>query len=98
MGQRGEHRFSTAARSLAVSSPENASAGEVFLRWLFPLHTGHAFGLPGRIAILVLGLMPTVLYITGFIRWRQKRRRGRQRKREMEIVTVPRQGESYDLG
>lgn len=59
---------------VAVSSPENASAGEMFLRWLFPLHTGHAFGLPGRIAILVLGLIPTVLYITGFIRWRQKRR------------------------
>ncbi len=55
-------------------TPINATAGDNFLGWLFPLHTGHAFGLPGRILILALGFVPTVLYVTGLIRWLQKRR------------------------
>jgi uncharacterized iron-regulated membrane protein len=63
---------------LRLYTPSNATAGDHFLGWLFPLHTGHAFGLPGRILILVLGLVPTVLYVTGFIRWRQKRRAAKQ--------------------
>ena len=50
------------------------AAGDVFLQWLYPLHSGEAFGLTGRILIFVLGLVPTVLYVTGFIRWRQKRK------------------------
>jgi len=52
--------------------PETATLADHFLGWLFPLHTGRAFGLAGRILILLLGLTPTVLYVTGFIRWRQK--------------------------
>ena len=59
---------------LQLYTPSNATAGDHFLGWLFPLHTGRAFGLPGRILVLVLGLVPTVLYVTGFIRWRQKQR------------------------
>ncbi|WP_019866464.1 PepSY-associated TM helix domain-containing protein [Methylovulum miyakonense] len=55
-------------------SPETATFGDHLLGWLFPLHTGRAFGLAGRILILFLGLIPTVLYVTGFIRWRQKRK------------------------
>jgi uncharacterized iron-regulated membrane protein len=58
---------------LQLYTPSNATAGDHFLGWLFPLHTGRAFGLLGRILILVLGLIPTVLYVTGFIRWLQKR-------------------------
>ena len=54
---------------LRVQGPHAASAGDHVLGWLFPLHTGQAFGLPGRIIILVLGLVPTALYITGFIVW-----------------------------
>ncbi|MDD2661192.1 MAG: PepSY-associated TM helix domain-containing protein, partial [Methylococcales bacterium] len=50
------------------------AAGDVFLQWLYPLHNGEAFGFTGRILILVLGLVPTILYVTGFIRWRQKRK------------------------
>jgi uncharacterized iron-regulated membrane protein len=59
---------------LHVSTPKDASASDHFLAWLFPLHTGSAFGLPGRILILILGLVPTVLFVTGTIRWRQKLR------------------------
>ncbi|NOU22948.1 MAG: PepSY domain-containing protein [Methyloglobulus sp.] len=59
---------------LQLYGPNNATAGDHFLGWLFPLHTGQAFGLTGRILILFLGLMPILLYVTGFIRWRQKRK------------------------
>lgn len=54
---------------LRIQGPHAASAGDHVLGWLFPLHTGQAFGLPGRIILLVLGLVPTALYITGFILW-----------------------------
>lgn len=59
---------------LYVQDREAFSAGEKFLEWLFPLHTGEAFGAIGRSIVLVVGLTPFVLYVTGFLRWRQKRR------------------------
>ena len=53
------------------------TAGERFLEWLFPLHSGEAFGEIGRPLTLLIGLLPLALYVTGFLRWRQ-RRRGRR--------------------
>jgi uncharacterized iron-regulated membrane protein len=49
------------------------SAGDVLLQWLYPLHNGEAFGLIGRIIIFITGLAPLLLYVTGVIRWLQKR-------------------------
>ena len=57
-----------------VQGPHEASIGDHVLGWLFPLHTGQAFGLPGRILMVVLGVIPTCLYITGFIIWWNRRR------------------------
>ena len=58
------------------------TAGDIFVEWLYPLHTGEAFGVTGQLIILISGLMPVALYVTGFIRWLQKRRakklKGRQ--------------------
>jgi uncharacterized iron-regulated membrane protein len=48
--------------------------GEKFLEWLYPLHSGEAFGNAGRAFIMVMGFVPLILYVTGFMRWRQKRR------------------------
>ena len=59
---------------IQLFTPTTATVGDHFLGWLFPLHTGQALGLPGRILILLLGLVPAVLYVTGFIRWHQKRK------------------------
>jgi len=56
---------------------DTRSAGDVFDEWLYPLHTGEAFGLTGQIIILILGFLPLVLYVTGFIRWLQKRNAAR---------------------
>ncbi len=59
---------------LAVRDVYKDSAGDTFLRWLHPLHSGQAFGLTGRIIVCISGLLPIILFVTGFIRWRQKQR------------------------
>jgi uncharacterized iron-regulated membrane protein len=64
---------------LHVQDRNNFTAGEKFLEWLFPLHSGEAFGEIGRPFVLLVGLMPLTLYVTGFLRWRLKRR-ARKRK------------------
>lgn len=73
-----------------ISGRMNASAGDRFLGWLFPLHTGQAFGLAGRIMVFLAGLACPVLYITGVIRWRQKQRIARfraERVRQLQAVS-----------
>lgn len=59
---------------LRIQGPHVASAGDHVIGWLFPLHTGQAFGLPGRILMVVIGVLPTCLYMTGFIIWWNRRR------------------------
>lgn len=61
---------------LDVRAPDTRrSAGETFLDWLWPLHSGEAFGWAGRIAVFLCGLACPVIYVTGVIRWLQKRRK-----------------------
>ena len=43
------------------------------LSWQLPLHSGKAFGVWGRIAVFVTGLLPLILFITGLIIWNRKR-------------------------
>jgi uncharacterized iron-regulated membrane protein len=59
---------------LQVQDRKAFTAGETFLEWLFPLHSGEAFGAIGRPLTLMIGLIPLALYVTGFLRWRNKRR------------------------
>jgi len=61
-------------RVLAVHDSRRQSAGDTFLAWQHPLHNGEAFGLPGRILACLAGLLPPLLWITGLVRWQQKRR------------------------
>lgn len=58
---------------LAVQDPNQFSAGEAFLNLLWPLHSGEALGFAGRILWCAVGIAPTILYISGLIRWLQKR-------------------------
>jgi uncharacterized iron-regulated membrane protein len=55
-----------------------SSAGDKFLTWIFPLHTGTAFGMPGRIVIAAAGLVLVGLMVTGLyvwaVKWRMRRR------------------------
>ena len=59
---------------LYVQDRNGFTGGETFIEWLFPLHSGEAFGALGRSIVLFIGLTPLALYVTGFLRWRQKRR------------------------
>lgn len=67
-------------RVLQVQDRAGFTSGEIFIEWLFPLHSGEAFGAIGRSIVLLIGLTPLTLYLTGFLRWRQ-RRRGQRRAR-----------------
>jgi uncharacterized iron-regulated membrane protein len=51
--------------------------GEQFMAWVHPLHNGEALGLAGRLVTALVGLVLPLLWVTGLLRWRD-RRRGRQ--------------------
>jgi uncharacterized iron-regulated membrane protein len=56
------------------------TAGDAFLEWQWPLHSGRVFGWPGRILVFLTGLAAPLLFATGLIRWLQKRRARRHRR------------------
>lgn len=58
----------------AVVNPDQGTLADAFFAAQFPLHNGEAFGLIGRVAVLLSGLAPTALYVTGVILWWRKRR------------------------
>ncbi|MDN5870515.1 MAG: PepSY domain-containing protein [Nitrococcus sp.] len=51
----------------------HGGAGQQIADLKYPLHIGTALGLPGRVAILVTGLVPTLLFVTGVYTWWRKR-------------------------
>jgi uncharacterized iron-regulated membrane protein len=57
---------------------KTSRAGDRFLAWIFPLHTGTAFGMPGRIVIAAVGVGLVAMILSGFyvwlIKWRMRRR------------------------
>ena len=65
---------------LDVDDPAIGTAGEVFTQWQWPLHSGQAFGWTGRILVFLSGLACPVLFVTGVIRWLQKRRAKRSKR------------------
>lgn len=67
-------RYSGKILDLDDPSLPNATAGEIFTHWQWPLHSGQAFGMTGRIVVFITGLACPVLFVTGVTRWLQKRR------------------------
>ena len=63
------------ASVLRVIDPERAVGGDRLLSWLFPLHTGEAFGLGGRIFISLFGFTPLAFFVTGLVIWVKLRRK-----------------------
>lgn len=59
---------------LAVQDAGKAPAGTVINNWLHPLHDGSVAGVWGRALIVLCGLFPVVLFVTGWMRWRLIRR------------------------
>ena len=68
-------------------SPRTRTAGEGFMHWLFPLHSGTAFGMPGMIAMSATGAAPVLMVVTGLWVWLRKRR-GERISRERQIARL----------
>jgi uncharacterized iron-regulated membrane protein len=56
-------------RVLRTVDPQRAPAGDTFLSWMFPLHTGEAFGNAGRTFISLFGVVPLLFFVTGLFIW-----------------------------
>ncbi len=65
------------AKVLYQTDQSKRTSGDIFDEWQLALHSGEAFGVKGQIIVLVTGLMPLLLYVTGIIRWLQKCRVGK---------------------
>jgi uncharacterized iron-regulated membrane protein len=72
-------RMSATGEVVDVRDPLRAPAGDTLLSWLFPLHSGEALGLVGRLAWTVFGLAPVLLFATGLWLWLKRRRAMRSR-------------------
>lgn len=66
----------------AVDWPSGANGTNTFNNWLVALHMAQVFGLPYRVFVSALGLMVTMLSVTGVVIWLKKRsaRAGRAMK------------------
>jgi uncharacterized iron-regulated membrane protein len=62
----GEILFERSARS--------RTAGESVMHWLYPLHSGTAFGTTGKIAMFITGFAMLLMFPTGLWVWLRKRR------------------------
>jgi len=64
-------------------------AGDTFLAWQTPLHTGFAFGQPGRWIVAAAGLIGAILTLSGTLIWwsRGRRRPTREGKPSRAIKT-----------
>jgi uncharacterized iron-regulated membrane protein len=63
-----------------------AGDGDGFMAWQWPLHSGYVAGWPGRIAVFLFGLSWPLVFVTGVIRWLQKRH---ARKRTAQKTRAP---------
>jgi len=62
-------------RTIAERHDMGTSASDAFFGWQYPLHSGRAFGLSGRIFIAALGLATFMLWLSGLMLWRRRQRR-----------------------
>lgn len=76
-------RMSAAGEVIDVRDPLRAPAGDTLISWLFPLHSGEALGLAGRLAWTAFGLAPVLLFATGLWLWLKRRRATRSRAMRM---------------
>jgi uncharacterized iron-regulated membrane protein len=65
--------------------PGEGRVGDVFLQWMFPLHSGQAAGLLGRILISLTGVAVVVLSVTGVVIWSKKWRGRRALARRVTV-------------
>ena len=61
-------------RIAGIRHDNGTTAGDQFFAWQYPLHSGKAFGLPGRLLILLGGVITLWLCLTGVKLWWRRRR------------------------
>lgn len=71
-------------RLIGERLPWKGTVADIFVQAQFPLHSGRILGLPGRIAISLMGLVVAMLSVTGAYLWWRKRRSRRQASRSSE--------------
>lgn len=59
---------------LGVYEAGSLPAGNVFLDWMLPIHSGEVFGIVGRVLFLFGGLCLSGLAVTGVWQWFERRR------------------------
>lgn len=79
-------------RELVFEHP-TIQPGNTITSWLAALHTGKVFGLPYRVFVFVIGLVVTLLSVTGVVIWWRKRR-ARRHAHEHKAVQAPQRGEA----
>jgi uncharacterized iron-regulated membrane protein len=67
-------KFDATGRISEVRDPVRAPAGDRLISWLFPLHSGEALGLTGRLAWTLFGSVPPLMFATGLWLWWQRRK------------------------
>ncbi|TAN47482.1 MAG: PepSY domain-containing protein [Methylococcaceae bacterium] len=70
----------------AVRNAAQFSAGQTFMTWIWPLHTGEAYGATGRFIWFIAGLTPLLLYVSGVLCWLH--RRGLFRDRPVDFALL----------
>jgi uncharacterized iron-regulated membrane protein len=69
-----------------VRDPSGFTAGETFTSWIWPMHTGEAFGSTGRFLWFLAGIGLFVLYVSGLLRWLH--RHGKVKDREVDFAAL----------
>ncbi|MDO9138724.1 MAG: PepSY-associated TM helix domain-containing protein [Methylobacter sp.] len=69
-----------------VRDPSGFTSGEVFASWIWPVHTGEAFGAGARFIWFVAGFVPLLLYVTGLLHWLH--RHGKVNDREVSLAAL----------
>ncbi len=77
----------------AVQDPAEFSTGETLSTWIWPLHTGEAFGATGRLLWFLTGLSLFALTVTGTLLWLF--RTGRLPNKVVNIAALHRQMDHF---
>ena len=76
-------------RAVFTRKLADGTGGDVFQAWMWPLHTGGAFGLVGQCLVLLGALALVITCFTGFNVWSRKRRserRARPRRSGLPVL------------